>query len=173
MNGPPVLLGTVLALLLAERAAELALTRRNARRLAARGAVWTQHDGLALIVAAQVVLLAGVAVEGTFAAWAGPRAWTWPCLVGLVLAQALRYWAIASLGDRWNVRVVTVPGEGRRLGGPYRWLRHPNYVAVLAEAVLLPLAFGAWATFLVGLPLKLVALARRIRIEDRALGPNA
>lgn len=111
--------------------------------------------------------------EALLAPYAGLQPWTVPLALALALAQALRYWCIVALGDRWSVRVVTVPGEGRRLGGPYRWLRHPNYVVVLAEVVLLPLAFGAWIAIAVLVPLKGVALLRRLRIEERALAVAA
>ena len=87
-----------------------------------------------------------------------------------LLAQGLRYWCITTLGRRWTIRVATLPGAPRIAHGPYRWFPHPNYVAVLAEAVVLPLAFGAWLSLLVLVPLKLVALRNRIRHEERALG---
>jgi methyltransferase len=82
----------------------------------------------------------------------------------------LRYWCITTLGWRWTIRVVTVPGMDRIVGGPYRWFPHPNYVAVMSEAILLPLAFGAWTTLLVVVPLQLLALWRRVRFEEGALG---
>lgn len=166
----PPLYVLVLVALLAERAVELAINRRNARWLREHGAVWAPRDGLALILAAQVALFAGTSVEVALAPWAGVRPWTLPLVAALVLAQALRYWCIATLGRRWSIRVATVPGAPRVVGGPYRWLRHPNYVVVLAEVVLLPLAFGAFATLALVVPLKVLALARRIRVEERALG---
>lgn len=163
----------MLALLGAERLAELALNRRNARRLREAGAVWHHADGFGLILATQVVLVGGLVLEGGFAPWAGPWAWTWPLLAVALLCQALRYWAITTLGWRWNIRVVTLPGAPRIGHGPYRWFPHPNYVAVFVEALALPLAFGAWGTALLLLPLAGVALARRIRAEERALGEVA
>lgn len=164
------LFAVVLAFYAFERAAEIALNRRNARVLARRGAVWSgPRDGFKLIVAAQVALFGGLVVESILAPWARPKPWTLACLAALALAMALRYWCIATLGWRWSVRVVTVPGAPRIVGGPYRWFPHPNYAVVMAEALLLPLAFGAYATLLVAAPLQAVALARRIRLEERAL----
>lgn len=104
------------------------------------------------------------------APWARMGWWTWPLLGVALLAQLLRYWCITTLGHRWNVRVVTLPGAPRVTSGPYRWLPHPNYLAVLAECIMLPLAFGAWMSALVVVPVKAVALLRRIRHEDQALG---
>lgn len=160
----------VLLLLAVERVGELLLNRRNTRWLAERGAVWHGPDGFGLILLAQVLLFALLAAEVAFAPWASTGWWTWPALAVALLAQGLRYWCISTLGRRWNIRVVTLPGAPRVAHGPYRLLPHPNYAAVLAEVVALPLAFGAWGTLLVLVPLKLVALRRRIRVEERALG---
>lgn len=156
-----------------ERALEIALHRKNAARLRARGARWLGRDGFELILAAQGVLFAGTAVEVWAAPWAGETAWTWAAILGLVLAQALRYWCIVTLGERWAMRVVTLPGAPRIVAGPYRFFPHPNYAAVLAEALLLPLAFGAYATLLVVAPLQLYALWRRVRLEEGALSPTS
>jgi methyltransferase len=172
LTHPPLgpLFSVVLLLLLAERIGELLLDRRNARWLKAHGARWHGPDGFGLILAAQVLLFVLLAAEVAFAPWARTGWWTWPALALALLAQALRYWCIATLGPRWNIRVVTLPGAPRIAHGPYRFLPHPNYVAVFTEVVVLPLAFGAWLTLLVLVPLKLVALRRRIRFEEKALG---
>jgi methyltransferase len=84
-------------------------------------------------------------------------------------AQALRVWAIASLGAFWNVRVWVLPGTAPIARGPYRWLRHPNYIAVAAEFVAGPIMFGAWRTALVFSLLNAVAMMVRIPVEERAL----
>lgn len=170
MAGGSALLGAVIAFFAVERALEIAIHRRNAKRLRAAGAVWVERDGFGLILASQILLFAGTAIEASVAAWGGPKPWTLAILVALALAQVLRYWCITTLGWRWSVRVVTVPGAPRIVGGPYRWFPHPNYAVVLAEALLLPLAFGAYATLLVVVPLQVVALRRRIRLEEAALG---
>lgn len=164
-----VVLAATLALLGAERAMELVLNARHARELRARGAVWVERDGLPFIVAVQALLFAGLALEGGLAPWAGRHAWTWPLLGVAVLLQALRYWVIATLGWRWTVRVATVPGLPRVTGGPYRFLTHPNYLVVALETLVLPLAFAAWGTLAVVLPLNLAALAYRIWREEAAL----
>lgn len=168
-------LTATLAVLAAERLVEVAINRRNARRLRAAGAVWAGADGFVLIVLVQGLLFWGLVFEGALAPWTRVAWWTWPLLGVAVLAQVVRYWVIRTLGWRWTVRVVTVPGAGRIEGGPYRFLRHPNYLVVAAETLVLPLAFSAWVTLAVALPLNLVALARRIRVEERALAasPNA
>lgn len=90
-------------------------------------------------------------------------------VVAWLSAQALRYAAMRALGDRWNVRVVVVPGMAPVRSGIYRWLRHPNYIAVVLEFVAAPMIFGAWRTALVMSALNAVALTFRIRCENDAL----
>lgn len=90
-------------------------------------------------------------------------------LVLVLASQALRWWCIATLGRRWNTRIVVVPGLPRITTGPYRWLRHPNYVAVVVEGFALPLVGLAWVTALVFTVLNAALLRVRIREEDAAL----
>jgi methyltransferase len=99
-----------------------------------------------------------------------PGALGWTALCAFLLAQVLRYWAIASLGDRWNVRVIVVPGDVPVVRGPYRFLRHPNYLAVAVEMVALPLVHGAFLTAIVFSTLNAALLRLRIRTEELALG---
>ena len=87
----------------------------------------------------------------------------------VVASQALRWWCIATLGRRWNTRVIVVPGLAPVTSGPYRFLRHPNYVAVVVEGIALPLVHAAWITALVFTVLNAALLAVRIRVEDAAL----
>jgi methyltransferase len=93
----------------------------------------------------------------------------WPMLAIVVAAQALRWWCITTLGPQWNTRVVVVPGAQRVSGGPYRFLSHPNYVAVIAEGIALPLVHSAWITALVFTVLNAALLATRISTENTAL----
>jgi methyltransferase len=90
-------------------------------------------------------------------------------LLGVIAAQALRYWCIATLGPRWNVRVIVVPGMALATDGPYRFLRHPNYLAVVTEMIALPLVHTAWLTAIVFSLLNAAMLAVRIRVEEAAL----
>ena len=93
----------------------------------------------------------------------------WPMLGVVLAAQGLRWWCIGTLGRQWNTRVVVVPGAERVTGGPYRVVPHPNYVAVVAEGVALPLVNSAWITALMFSTLNAVLLRERIRVENRAL----
>jgi len=162
----PVLAGYTVVLLV-QRVGELVLSRRNLARVLARGGheVAAGHfPGFVLLHGAYPVALA---VEVALGARPGP---SWPVWVGLWLAaQVLRGAAMHALGDRWNVRIVVVPGEPPVRSGIYRWLRHPNYLAVVLEFVAAPMAFGAWRTALVFSALDAGMLALRIRREERAL----
>jgi methyltransferase len=105
--------------------------------------------------------------------WLGGRpfipALGWPMLVLALGSQALRWWCIRTLGPQWNTRVIVVPDAGRVTGGPYRFLDHPNYVAVVVEGAALPLVHTAWLTALCFTVLNAVLLTVRIRTENSAL----
>jgi methyltransferase len=92
-------------------------------------------------------------------------------LVGV--AQALRWWCIQTLGTRWNTRIVVVDGLPLINDGPYRWMRHPNYVAVVIEGAALPLVHTAWITAISFTVLNAALLAVRIQAENSALGRPA
>jgi methyltransferase len=94
-------------------------------------------------------------------------------LAALVAAAALRGWVIHALGRRWSTRVVCLPGVDPISEGPYRFLRHPNYVAVVVEMAALPLVHTAWVTALVFTAGNLVLLRERVRVEERALASFA
>jgi len=161
-----------LAVLALQRVGELVHARRNERRLGARGGREHAAGHFPLIVLVHVLFPLALVAE-VLVAGARPRAW-WPLwLVAWLAAQGLRYWAVATLGDRWSVRIWTVPGEPPVRRGPYRFLRHPNYVAVALELAAAPLMFGAWRTALAIGALNAVALWIRIRAEEQALGEAA
>jgi methyltransferase len=153
-----------------ERLAELVVSQRNLAWSRARGGVESGAGHYPAMVLLHTGLLAGCLAE----VWWGHRpfipALGWPMLAVVLLAQGLRWWCIATLGRQWNTRVVIVPGLGRVRRGPYRWLPHPNYLAVIAEGVALPLVHTAWLTALVFTVLNGWLLSVRIRVENRALG---
>jgi methyltransferase len=159
----------LILLVAAERVAELVLSRRHLAWARRRGGVEHGRRHFPGFVAVQILLLAGAPLE----AWLLNRpflpALGWPMLTVAVLAQALRWWCIASLREQWNTRVVIVPGLPLVDRGPYRFLRHPNYVAVVAEGVALPLVHTAWVTASVFTIANLGMLAVRLRVENAAL----
>lgn len=159
----------LLGLVAAERIAELAVARRNARWSLARGAREYGRGHYPAMVALHTALLVGCAVEP----WAAGRPFVpmlgWSALALAALAQGLRWWCITTLGPRWNTRVLVVPGLPLVAGGPYRLLRHPNYVAVVVEGAALPLVHSAWLTAAAFTALNAALLTVRIHCEDTAL----
>lgn len=159
----------LVGLVAAERLAELVVSRRNLRWSLARGGREHGSGHFPFMVAVHTGLLAGAVVEvgaadRPFLAWLG-----WPMLALVVASQGLRWWCIATLGRSWNTRIVVVPGMERVDRGPYRWLSHPNYLAVVVEGAALPLVHSAWVTALAFAALNLPLLRVRIRAEERAL----
>lgn len=159
-----------MGLLVAERGVELWLSKRNAARAFARGGVEAGQRHYTVMVAFHSLFLVACVVEVLGLRRPFPGALGWGALGVAVGAQALRYWAIATLGERWNSRIIVVPGLPPVTGGPYRFLKHPNYVAVVAELLAVPLIHGAWVTAAVFTAGNAVLLFVRIRAEEAALG---
>jgi methyltransferase len=151
-----------------QRMLELGLSRRHERILRARGAVERGRGHYPLLVGLHVLWLLSTLVEGLLRGPSIPAWWPIP-LALFLLAQPLRYWAISSLGEYWNTRVLVVPGTTLVGRGPYRYFPHPNYVVVVVEIATFPLIFGAWVTALVFTALNAALLFVRIRTENRAL----
>jgi methyltransferase len=156
------------ALVAAQRLFELVLARRHELRARARGAVERGRGHYPFIFALHILWLMSTLVEGLLRGPDFPAYWPVP-LSMFLLAQPLRYWALFSLGENWNTRILVVPGAKPVRRGPYRYLSHPNYVAVVVEILTFPLIFGAWITALVFTALNAAVLSVRIREEDRAL----
>jgi methyltransferase len=161
---------TVLIVLVGlERVAELIVSQRNLRWSWERGGQEYGRGHYPVMVVLHLGLLVGALVEVHLAGRQMIPALAVPMLVLVLAAQALRWWCIVSLGPRWNTRVVIVPGLPRVTRGPYAWMSHPNYVAVVVEGFALPLVGSAWVTALVFTTLNAALLAVRIRTEDAAL----
>jgi methyltransferase len=159
-------LGLVLLVCL-ERVAELVVSIRNARWSFAQGGVESGKGHYPFMVALHTLLLAACMVEALHRPFLPLLGWT--MFVVVLLSQGLRWWCISVLGHQWNTRVIVVPGLKLVARGPYQWIRHPNYVAVVAEGIALPLVHTAWVTALVFTVLNIPLLAVRIRSEETAL----
>jgi methyltransferase len=159
----------LVALVALERLAELVVARRNEKWSRAHGAIETGAGHYPVMVVLHTGLLVGAVVEVAL----GPRPFLpglgWPMLILVAAAQALRWWCIRTLGRLWNTRILVVPGLPRVVGGPYRLLPHPNYVAVVVEGFALPLVHTAWMTALVFTVLNAGLLSVRVGAENRAL----
>jgi methyltransferase len=152
-----------------ERLVELRISRRHETWARKRGGLEYGRTHFRLLKVLHTVFLFSCAGEvlllgRPFLPWLGFPMW----LVALS-AQALRYWCIATLGPYWNVRVLVVPGVEPVTGGPYRFMRHPNYLAVILEGVAVPLIHTAWATATAFTLFNAILLWRRIHCEEEAL----
>jgi methyltransferase len=164
--------GLVFGLMLAEAR----VSRRHEALLRERGAVRPEGDvyrALALLYPAAFLVMS---LEGLWRAVsaqtpASPAAPSW-FASGLLLfaaSKVLKYWAIASLGERWTFRVIVVPGAPLVATGPYRFIAHPNYVAVIGELAGAAMMVGARVSAVVMIAAFGVALWARIRFENGVL----
>ena len=156
-----------------ERLVELAVSKRHATWAFSRGGKEFGRGHFPAMVALHTALLFGALAE----VWMLDRPFRpilgWVALAVVIASQTLRWWCIATLGRQWNTRVIVVPGLPLVSRGPYRLLRHPNYVAVVLEGAALPLAHSAWVTAAMFTVLNAALLARRIQVEERALATVA
>ena len=159
----------IVALLVAvQRLAELVYARRNESRLRARGAVESGARHYPLFI-----LLHGGWLLAIFLLVPGDRVPSWPLLALFLLLQAARLWVVATLGPYWTTRILSLPGAPLVRRGPFRWVRHPNYMIVTAEIAVLPLAFGAWWIAIVFSVANAALLYHRIGVEQEALAERS
>ena len=152
-----------------ERLAELVVSQRHATASLRRGGVESGQGHFPVMVALHTALLIGCVVEPLALHRTFIPALGYPMLVVVIAANALRWWCIATLGQRWSARVIVLPGVPLVNAGPYRWFAHPNYVAVIVEGAALPLVGSAWITSCTFTVLNAALLTVRVRCETRAL----
>jgi methyltransferase len=157
--------GIILLLVTFQRVSELVIARRNTAALMAKGAIEHGAAHYPVMVLLHASWLAGLWYFGWNASV------IWPLMYLYIALQAFRVWILATLGARWSTRILTVPHEQLVVRGPYRFLRHPNYLLVLLEVPLLPLALGLHGFALLYGLLNIAMLAWRIRVEETALIP--
>ncbi len=160
MTGTALFLG----FLIVQRLSELVIARRNTARLMAEGAREVAPGHYPLIVAMHSAWILCLIFFG----YDQPVHLVWLAL--FVLLQGLRIWILATLGRRWTTRII-ITDTPLVVRGPYRWLRHPNYVLVVAEIAIAPLVLGLWWVALIFSVLNVAVLIIRIRAEERALRP--
>ena len=159
MNAVAILLGYVTVL----RLFGLLLARRNTKRLLVRGGEEQGRNHYPVIVSLHLVWLVGL---WWFATTSSINSY-W--LAMFVVLQLLRFWVIWTLGDLWTTRIIVVPGESKVVAGPYHYLNHPNYVVVIGEIAVLPLALGMINFALLFSVLNAMVLSIRIKAENKAL----
>lgn len=165
-------LGVVVVTMLAE----LVVSRRNESRLVARGAVFPPDPVYSTMRWMYPAVFAAMAAEGmfrgadvSFGNGTGPGFLTWAGAAVFVAGKLVKYWAIATLGERWTYRVLVLSGVPLVTSGPYRFMRHPNYVGVVGELLGMMMLTSAWVAGPVGTVLFGELLRRRIAAEERAL----
>jgi len=154
----------LIALIVIQRLVELAIARINTRRLLAEGGeeIGAGHYPLIVLLHAAWFVCLIVFVPGD--------SFIDPVLLGVfVVLQLGRVWVLTSLGRYWTTRIITVPGAPLVRRGPFRFVRHPNYLIVEAEIIVVPMIAGAWELAIVFGIANAMVLALRIRIEERAL----
>ena len=161
MNNLPY---AILALVALQRLGELALAKRNTRALLARGAVEIGASHYPLIVILHSAWLLSILWLLPY-----PAMIHWPLLGVFVVLQGLRLWVLMTLGPYWTTRIISLPGAPLVTGGPYRYVRHPNYLVVAGEIAVLPLVFGETMVAVVFSLANAGLLAWRIRQEETGL----
>ena len=159
----------LIAAVAVERLAELVVSRRNLAWSLARGGREYGFSHYPVMVLLHVGLLVGCVLEPVLLHRPFRPALGWSMLAAVLAAQVLRWWCITTLGPQWYTRVIVVPGAQRIVGGPYQWIPHPNYVAVVVEGIALPLVHTAWLTAVVFTLLNALLLRTRLRVENSAL----
>jgi methyltransferase len=169
VSAPTLCFELVVALTALQRLVELVHSRRNLARLASTSANADSGVNWIALVLLQSLWLVGSALEPILRGGVVASRWLWLGGACFVAGQALRTWCILILGRSWNARGRVDPGLTIVSAGPYRWVRHPNYLGVLLEVLGLPLAGGATWTLALAFPLHGLVLMRRMRGEDALL----
>jgi len=159
----------LLALIGVGRLIELRISRRNQRRLEKQGVRKIVEPHFRWMVITHAGVLAGAAAEVLLLHRPLIPSLAIVMTALLVFANALRWWVIRTLAEHWNVEVMASSRVGVVAAGPYRWVRHPNYVAVVIELFSLPMIHTAWITALAGTLANLEILRRRLRVEEGVL----
>jgi methyltransferase len=149
------------------------VSQRHAAASLRHGGVESGQGHFPVMVALHAALLIGCWAEPIALHRAFVPALGWSMITVVVAANTLRWWCIATLGQRWTARVIVIPGMSLVRAGPYRWFAHPNYVAVIVEGAALPLAGSAWITACAFTVANAALLTVRVRCETRALAAAA
>jgi methyltransferase len=155
------------------RLAELRISRRHQQQLVSRGATKVDEPRFRWMVALHTAVLIGAALEVILLKRPFIPTLAAAMFAIFLAANAVRWWVIRTLGDHWNVQVVDSTSLGVVTSGPFRFVRHPNYAAVFAEMLALPLIHTAWITALAGSLAHTAVLAQRVSTEERVLFANA
>ncbi|MED1863610.1 isoprenylcysteine carboxyl methyltransferase family protein [Fictibacillus nanhaiensis] len=154
--------------LIIQRLAEVRIAKSNEKKLLSKGAVEAGSDHYKWMVSMHVAFFVFFFLE-VYVFNAQPPSWWIVPFVLFLMAQVIRVWAISSLGEFWNTKIILLPGAKVVAKGPYRFMRHPNYTVVSLELIVMPLIFGAYFTAILFTILNIFMLRVRIPAEEKAL----
>jgi len=157
-----------ITVVIVQRISELILAKNNEKYLKSNGAIEYDKRGYKYIVLMHNLFFISVITEFVFLGRQLNEYWQ-VLLTIFICTQLLRYWAIFTLGKRWNTKILVLPNTQLISYGPYKYLKHPNYIAVIIELAVIPLLFSCYYTAIIFSILNLIVLQRRIRIEEEAL----
>ncbi len=155
--------------LIFQRISELFLAKKNEAASRKEGAVEYDKEGYKYIVLLHTGFIISFFAEKIFLG-RELNSFSLVLFIIFIFTQILRYWALSSLGIYWNTKILVVPNLNLVRKGPYKYFKHPNYVAVITEIAVIPLIFSCYITAIVFTILNLITLRRRISIEEKALG---
>jgi methyltransferase len=158
----------IVGLVIIQRLVELVIAKKNEKKSLAAGGIEYDKKGYSGIVIMHVMFFISLFAEYFYFEHTLNKFWI-IFLILFIAAQGLRYWAIISLGNLWNTRIIIVPGSKLVHSGPYKYFKHPNYMAVITELAVLPLMFSCFFTTIIFSAANLLLLKRRIAIEENAL----
>ncbi len=159
-----ILIGFVIA----QRLVELVIAKRNEKISLAKGGMEYDKKGYLVIVIMHIFFFSSLFAEKFYFERTLNKFWV-IFLILFIAAQVLRYWSIISLGSMWNTRIIICPGSKLVKYGPYKYFKHPNYMAVITELAVLPFMFSCFFTAVIFSSINLLLLKRRIEIEEKAL----
>ena len=157
-----------ISIIIIQRLSELVISSRNEKYLKSIGAIEIDEGGFKYIFLLHLLFFVSVISEFIMLERGINKFW-FILIILFLISQFLRYWAITSLGRRWTTKVLVLKGSNLVNTGPYRYFRHPNYLAVITEIAVIPLIFNCYYTALIFSILNIVLLSRRIKIENREL----
>ncbi|MGE6629666.1 isoprenylcysteine carboxyl methyltransferase family protein [Bacillus sp. NPDC077027] len=158
----------IIGFFVCQRLVELIVAKRNEKKVRAMGAIEFGSDHYPYMVAMHVSFF-GVFITETLLFHKQPSRFFVLWLFILIVTQVVRYWALFSLGTYWNTKILVVPNAKMIKKGPYRWIKHPNYMVVAIEFLLLPLLFQAYFTVILFSLLNICMMIVRIQTEEKAL----
>jgi methyltransferase len=165
-----IIFAAAIVFLIIQRLTELSISSRNIKRLIAEGGIEYGAGHYKYIVAVHTLFILSMIFEYLVRSRAGNLAdISYLFLIFFAVLQIMRYWVITSLGKFWNTRIIRVPGTVLVAKGPYRYIKHPNYLIVACEIFCLPMAFGLYYTAVVFTVLNAIILTIRIKEENKAL----